>query len=76
MVVAKRLAYLELQSINSFPHDYKTVKDLMIVFLQLMQWIESLCLLPEVKSHNNTPPCSQGPFDVAGGGKGCYFHLV
>lgn len=37
MVVAKRLAYLELQSINSFPHDYKTVKDLMIVFLQLMQ---------------------------------------
>ena len=37
MVVAKRLAYLDLESTNSFPHDYKTVKDLMIVFLQLMQ---------------------------------------
>lgn len=23
-------------------------------------------MFPEVRSHNNTPPCSQGSFDVAG----------
>lgn len=69
MVVAKRLAYLELQSIGSLPCDYTTFKDLMIVFLQLMQWIASLCLLPEVKSHITLLLAPRAPLMWQGVGK-------